>query len=266
MPVATLGRDARPPEAGAPAHPPLHIRGLTKRYTSQGRTRTVLDGIELDVAPGEFVSVVGPSGCGKSTLLRVLAGLDADYDGSLCLGATEVRGPSLSRGIVFQDHRLLPWLTLEQNVALALKNVELDAAAKRERVRAHLELVGLDGSRDAWPGELSGGMAQRVAIARALVTAPDVLLLDEPLSALDALTRARLQDALLDIWQTQRVTMVLVTHDIEEALYLSQRIVVLSANPGRVERIVEVPIDYPRDRASYAFADMRREVGAAIAA
>ncbi|MEK6346785.1 MAG: ABC transporter ATP-binding protein [Burkholderia sp.] len=266
MPVATLGRDTRPPEAGAPAHPPLHVRGLTKRYTSQGRTRTVLDGIELDVAPGEFVSVVGPSGCGKSTLLRVLAGLDADYDGSLRLGAAELRGPSLSRGIVFQDHRLLPWLTLEQNVALALKNVDLEEAAKRERVRAQLELVGLDGSRDAWPGELSGGMAQRGAIARALVTEPDVLLLDEPLSALDALTRARLQDALLAIWQRQRVTMVLVTHDIEEALYLSQRIVVLSANPGRVERIVPVPIDYPRDRASYAFADMRREVGAAIAA
>ncbi len=258
-----MSLDIQTAPATAAQHP-LQVRGLTKRYRSQGGTRTVLDGLDLDVAPGEFVSVVGPSGCGKSTLLRVLAGLDDDYEGTLRLGGEAVRGPSLSRGVVFQDHRLLPWLTLEQNVALALQNVELDEAAKRERVREHLELVGLDGSRDAWPGELSGGMAQRGAIARALVTTPDVLLLDEPLGALDAFTRTRLQDALLRIWQARRVTMVLVTHDIEEALYLSRRIVVMSAHPGRVARVVAVPLDHPRDRASYAFADLRREVADAI--
>ncbi|PLZ00615.1 sulfonate ABC transporter ATP-binding protein [Burkholderia sp. WAC0059] len=258
----TAGQDAA--AAARPVSHALHLRDVTKRYVSQGKARTVLERLNLDVQPGEFVSVVGPSGCGKSTLLRLLAGLDRDYEGSVLLGDEVIRDTSLSRGVVFQDHRLLPWLTLEQNVALALKNVDADDAAKCARVQAYLELVGLEGSRHAWPGELSGGMAQRGAIARALVTAPDVLLLDEPLSSLDALTRKRLQDALLQIWQAQRVTMILVTHDIEEALYLSQRVVVLSANPGRVERVVDVPIPYPRDRASYAFADMRRELDAAL--
>ncbi|WP_347557449.1 ABC transporter ATP-binding protein [Robbsia sp. KACC 23696] len=245
-------------------HHALHLREVTKRFRTPSGSKTVLDRISLDVPAGAFVSIVGPSGCGKSTLLRILAGLDAEFDGEITLDRKPIRGASLARGIVFQDHRLLPWLTLEQNVALALTNVEADVQTKRQWVRDRLHLVGLEGSAKQYPHQLSGGMAQRGAIARGLVTAPDVLLLDEPLSSLDALTRLRLQDELRDIWSTQGVTMILVTHDIEEALYMSQKVVILAANPGRVQTIVDVPLPYPRDRASYAFADMRREMVAAL--
>lgn len=246
------------------AHHALHLRDVTKRFATPTGAKTVLDRITLDVPAGAFVSIVGPSGCGKSTLLRILAGLDATFDGAITLGGAPIRGASLSRGIVFQDHRLLPWLTLDQNVALALTNVDADAQTKRQWVTDRLRLVGLEASASNYPHQLSGGMAQRGAIARGLVTSPDVLLLDEPLSSLDALTRQRLQDELRAIWAGQGVTMILVTHDIEEALYLSQKVVILGANPGTVQAVVDVPLSYPRDRASYAFADMRRAIAGAL--
>ncbi len=242
----------------------LHVRHVSKRYAAGGIEREVLRDIDFDVAPGEFVSIVGPSGCGKSTLLRLIVGLDGDYDGEIALGDRRIAGPGLERGIVFQDHRLLPWLTLEQNVGLALENVPWSEARKRAAVAEHIELVGLGGYERAFPHQLSGGMAQRAAIARGLVARPEVLLLDEPLGALDALTRVRLQDELLRIWEAERISMILVTHDIEEAIYLSHRVFVLQAHPGRVDRVVPVTLPAPRDRASYAFTDLRREVLAAM--
>ncbi len=179
----------------------LEISHVSKSYAVNGRILPVLRDITFSVAAGSFVSIVGASGCGKSTLLRLIVGLDPDYRGDILLGGQSISGTSLSRGIVFQDHRLLPWLTLEQNVGLALANLPWPAAEKREAVREHIALVGLSGFESAYPYQLSGGMAQRAAIARGLVTRPEILLLDEPLGALDALTRVRLQDELLRIWE-----------------------------------------------------------------
>ncbi len=242
----------------------LVIRDVSKQYVVDGARREVLAHINIDVAAGEFVSILGPSGCGKSTLLRLIIGLDDDYQGQIELGGRRVSGSGLERGIVFQDHRLLPWLTLEQTISLALENVNWTARKKRTTVREHIALVGLTGYEKSYPHQLSGGMAQRAAIARGLVTQPDVLLLDEPLGALDALTRVRLQEELLRIWRAEPVSMIMVTHDIEEAIYLSKRIVVLQAHPGRVSKIIDVDLPWPRDRADYAFSDLRREVISAM--
>jgi ABC-type nitrate/sulfonate/bicarbonate transport system ATPase subunit len=238
----------------------LELRGVGKRYQVDGRTVQALQDVNLKVAPGEFVSIVGASGCGKSTLLRLIVGLDTDYRGDILLDGERIVGTSLKRGIVFQDHRLLPWLTLEQNVGLALENVAWSKQDKRDAVREHIELVGLTGFEAAYPHQLSGGMAQRAAIARGLVGKPEILLLDEPLGALDALTRIRLQDELLRIWTTEKVTMILVTHDVEEAIYLGDKVVVMQGKPGRISREVAVELHQPRDRASHAFADIRHRI------
>ncbi|MFT4191498.1 MAG: ABC transporter ATP-binding protein [Comamonas sp.] len=237
---------------------PLVVSHVGKTYP--GRSQPVLHDISLTVEPGEFVSVLGPSGCGKSTLLRLLIGLDREHQGEIRLGAQKITGPSLDRGIVFQDHRLLPWLTLADNIGLALLNLNWPQARKQEAVRRNLELVGLAGHADAYPHQLSGGMAQRGAIARGLATEPGILLLDEPLGALDALTRIKLQHELLRIWQVRRITTVLVTHDIEEAIFLSNRIFVMQAAPGRIAREIDVNLPHPRDRTSDRFAALRREV------
>ena len=220
----------------------------------------VLNDIDLTIAPGEFVSIVGPSGCGKSTLLRLIVGLDEDYQGEILLDGERIVSTSLDRGIVFQDHRLLPWMTVEENVALALKNTALSAARRREIVTEHLELVRLQGFEKAYPRQLSGGMAQRAAIARALVNRPKVLLLDEPLGALDALTRLHLQRELQRIWIQHRTTVLMVTHDVEEAVYLSNRVVVMDANPGRIRRVVSVPLAHPRERDSQALRRIKDEI------
>lgn len=223
-------------------------------------TFQVLQDIRLDVAPGEFISIVGASGCGKSTLLRLILGLDGDYQGSIRLDGQAIVGTGLERGIVFQDHRLFPWLTVEQNVAVGLKNAPLSAAEKAERVWDHLVLVGLESFAAAYPHQLSGGMAQRVAIARGLVNRPRVLLLDEPLGALDALTRTRLQHELQRIWQREGTTMLLVTHDVDEAVFLGDRVVVMEPHPGRIRRIVEVDLPRPRRRSDAAFIALRDDV------
>ncbi|WKW51929.1 ABC transporter ATP-binding protein [Rhodomicrobium lacus] len=239
----------------------LQIRSVGKHYQGHdGGRLTVLSNIELNVESGQFLSIVGPSGCGKSTLLRLIAGLDQDYEGSILLNGKQISGPSLARGIVFQDHRLLPWLTLEQNVALSLENAPGSSKEKAKIVREHITLVGLNGFEQAYPYQLSGGMAQRAAIARALVNKPEVLLLDEPLGALDALTRLRLQDELLRIWRFEKTTMILVTHDVGEAIFLSNEIAVMSAKPGRISRRLTVDLDYPRNRASREFVALQSEV------
>jgi sulfonate transport system ATP-binding protein len=192
----------------------LDLRQVSKRFAGDATARPVLDGIDLSIASGEFVSIVGASGCGKSTLLRLIAGLDGDFDGSIDFAGEPVRTTDLARGIVFQDHRLFPWLDVEQNIAIALKNARLSRDEKRRAVAEHIALVGLRGYEHHFPHQLSGGMAQRVAIARGLVNRPRLLLLDEPFGALDALTRARLQRELQRIWEHERITMVLVTHDV----------------------------------------------------
>lgn len=240
----------------------LEVRSVSKRYTTpDGAPLDVLVNASFDVVPGAFVSLVGPSGCGKSTLLRLIAGLDRDYQGEILAHGERIAGASLSRGIVFQDHRLLPWLTLEQNIGLALINTALTPGQQRQTVQHHIDLVGLQGFEKAYPHQLSGGMAQRGAIARGLVGQPEILLLDEPLGALDALTRVRLQEELLRIWHAERVTMVLVTHDVDEAIFLSDTVLVMNAKPGRIVR--QVKVDLPpgqRDRVSPEFAALKREV------
>jgi sulfonate transport system ATP-binding protein len=242
----------------------IELHAVSKHYWTAGGVLPVLEDINLSVKPGEFVSLVGPSGCGKSTLLRLIVGLDAEFEGQIRVDGAAVDGPSLDRGIVFQDHRLFPWLTVEGNVRLGLENAALSAAAKSEAVRAQLELVGLTGFERAYPHQLSGGMAQRCGLARALVARPRILLLDEPFGALDALTRERLQGELARIWQRQRVTTLLVTHDVAEAVRLGDRVVVMQPRPGRVRRIVPVALPHPRLVGDAAVESLERDVAAEI--
>ncbi|SAK49624.1 sulfonate ABC transporter ATP-binding protein [Caballeronia temeraria] len=237
----------------------LTLRHVTKRFNGDAAP-PVLDRIDLSIASGEFVSIVGASGCGKSTLLRLIAGLDGDYDGEIDFGGERVVTTDLSRGIVFQDHRLFPWLDVEQNVAVALRNAPLSKAEKARAVSEHVELVGLKGYEGHYPHQLSGGMAQRVAIARGLVNRPRLLLLDEPFGALDALTRSRLQLELQRIWEHERITMVLVTHDVEEAVLLSDRIVVMQARPGRIGEVVDVALPRPRKVGDRKVARLRDDI------
>lgn len=229
-------------------HIALDIHEVDKSFYVNGAEVRALAGISLRVSAGEFVSIVGPSGCGKSTLLRLVAGLERADSGGVTFDGEPVERPSLRRGIVFQDHRLFPWLTVEANVATGLLNAAGTNAEKRENVRRLITLVGLDGFEKAFPHQLSGGMAQRAAIARSLAAKPDILLLDEPLGALDSLTRGRMQIELLRIWQHEGTTMLMVTHDVAEAVYLSDRIVIMDREPGRIREIVTVPFAKPRTR------------------
>jgi sulfonate transport system ATP-binding protein len=236
----------------------LAIEGLNKSYTVNGAEINALQEIDLSIREGEFVSIVGSSGCGKSTLLRIIAGLENGYSGEVKLGGKRIGGPGLDRGMVFQEHRLIPWLTVEQNVAFGLNGME--NGQRDTLVREHLELVGLEGFTKALPHQLSGGMAQRVSIARALVNNPQLLLLDEPFGALDALTKIQLQQEILRIWEVERTTMVLVTHDIDEAIYLGDRVVIMSSRPGTIRKIVPIDLPRPRDRSSYEFVLIRKAI------
>jgi sulfonate transport system ATP-binding protein len=241
----------------------LLIRQVGKRYASaqaEGGELQVLQDIDLHVPAGRFVSIVGASGCGKSTLLRLVLGLDDQYEGRIELDGRPINGTGPERGIVFQDHRLFPWLTVEQNIAVGLRNADLTLSQKRERVAEHIALVGLEGFEQSFPHQISGGMAQRVAIARGLVNRPRVLLLDEPFGALDALTRARLQGELQRIWQAEKITMLLVTHDVEEAVFLGDQVVVMQPHPGRIRRIVNVDLPHPRHRSDPRFVALRDDV------
>lgn len=240
----------------------IYVADVTKDFAARdgtmGRT-LVLAGISLSVRAGEFVSVVGPSGCGKSTLLRLIAGLDLPSSGELRIGAEVITGPSAARGLVFQDPNLFPWLTVRRNIQAGLVALGV-LHQKRHEVDEFIRLVGLEGFAEAYPHHLSGGMAQRVALARALITHPKVLLLDEPLGALDAFTRMRMQDEVLRLWQARITTTLLVTHDIDEAIYMSDRILLMTPRPGRTDRIIPVDLDRPRDRASAEFLRLRSEI------
>jgi ABC-type nitrate/sulfonate/bicarbonate transport system ATPase subunit/flavin-dependent dehydrogenase len=222
---------------------------------SAGRTHA-LDNVSLSIAAGELVSLVGPSGCGKSTLLRLIAGLDAPDSGELWVSAETITAPSAERGLVFQDPNLFPWLTVRHNIQAGLVARGV-LHQKNHEVDEFMRLVGLEGFANAYPHHLSGGMAQRVALARALINHPKVLLLDEPLGALDAFTRMRMQDEVLRLWQARRTTMLLVTHDIDEAIYMSDRIVIMTSSPGRIERTIVVALDRPRQRNSPEFLRLR---------
>jgi len=235
----------------------VSITSLNKTFTKQQSRIEVLKDINLQVEPGEFVTIIGPSGCGKSTLLKLIAGLDHEFEGNIKINNQEITGPSIKQGFIFQEHRLFPWLTVEKNIAadLSLKNAQV-----RSRVDELIEIVRLKGFEKAYPKEISGGMSQRVAIARALLRDPEVLLLDEPFGALDAFTRNHLQDELLDIWQQKKTTMILVTHDIDESIYLADRVLIMSARPGQVSNIIPIDMPHPRKRASQPFQAYRQKV------
>ncbi|MDH1010957.1 ABC transporter ATP-binding protein [Pseudomonas nicosulfuronedens] len=235
----------------------VSFRQVAKSFPVDGRELQAIERFDLEIADGEFIAIVGASGCGKSTLLRLLVGLDREFRGEIRIDGALIDGIGGERGIVFQEHRLFPWLNVEQNVALGLVNEPLSEAGKASKVADYLALVGLTAFARAYPHQLSGGMAQRVAIARGLVASPRILLLDEPFGALDALTRQQLQEELLRIRQRERITTVLVTHDVEEALFLADRVVVMAPRPGRIKRIVEVPLEHPRERGGYDFLRQR---------
>jgi sulfonate transport system ATP-binding protein len=217
-----------------------------------------LDGVSLDVAPGEILAVIGGSGCGKSTMLRAMSGLDMPTQGRVVLDGAVITSPHPQIGIIFQEPRLLPWLRVADNVGFGLEDRPTDE--RRQRVTAALDRVGLADKAAVWPRELSGGQAQRVAILRALVPRPQVLLLDEPFSALDAFTRADLQEHLLGLWADLKPTLVMVTHDVEEAIVLADRIMVMRPHPGRVHEEIVCDLPRPRDRQSAAFDFVKRRV------
>ncbi|MBV9234649.1 MAG: ABC transporter ATP-binding protein [Xanthobacteraceae bacterium] len=238
----------------------MELNGVNKSFALNGERIDALRSIDLFARPGEFVCVVGASGCGKSTLLRLILGLDHADAGRVSIDGKPVTAPGPDRGIVFQDHRLFPWLTVSENIALALHASDWDASERRRRVREHIDLVGLGRFGDALPDQISGGMAQRAAIARALVAGPKVLLLDEPLGALDALTRHYLQDELLRVWQAERPTVIMVTHDIDEAVYLGDRVIVMSSRPGRIKKSIDIDLERPRRRDDLRLAALRNEI------
>ena len=237
----------------------LALANVGKTYPNGVRA---LDGVTLKVAPGEIVAVVGGSGCGKSTLLRITCGLDRPSQGRVALDGTDIEAPHEEIGIVFQEPRLLPWLSVERNVGFGLE--DRPPRERSDRVTAQLSRVGLAEKAAAWPRELSGGQAQRVSLARALIMRPQVLLLDEPFSALDAFTRTDLQDHLLDLWADRKPTLVVVTHDVEEAVVLADRIVVMRPRPGRVLIEIAADLPRPRERLSVAFDHVKRRVLAAL--
>ncbi|WDH19964.1 ABC transporter ATP-binding protein [Pseudomonas chlororaphis] len=239
----------------------LQINGLTKSFYSAKQSRLVLKGINLTLADNEFVSIVGTSGCGKSTLLSIAAGLEDYDDGSVCVDGVAICGAGMDRGVVFQSYTLLPWLTARENVEFALKAAGYSASDCRALADEHLAQVNLNHAAQAYPNELSGGMKQRVAIARALSYRPKILLMDEPFGALDAMTRRQMQELLTQVWETHRLTVMFVTHDVEEAVYLSDRIVVMG--PGTVKCTYEVPLARPRHEdmsTSPDFIALQRQV------
>ena len=236
----------------------VEIINVGKQFGMGTRVITALTDLSLTISAGDFVTIIGQSGCGKTTLLRLIAGLDYPSRGQIKVGGKPVRGTGWDRGMIFQEPRLFPWATVAHNVRLGLP--DRGKNGDQDQVMALLQLVGLEDFAAAYPGELSGGMAQRVALARALAGLPNVLLLDEPLGALDAVTRMRMQNELLRIWQDRALTMIAVTHDLDEAILLSTQIVVLSERPGTVRRIIPVGLPYPRDRTTQEFNVFRQEL------
>lgn len=238
----------------------VRIHGLSKSFTLNGAALPVLRDLNLYIRPGESLAVVGPSGCGKTTLLRVLAGLEAPDSGQVRIDGRPVQGVGAERAIIFQEPRLLPWLTVLGNVAFGLEARGIPKTEAEAQARQYIRLVGLAEFEGAFPAQLSGGMAQRVGIARALAVQPEILLLDEPLGALDAMTRITMQDELARVWREKEVTMIPVTHDLEEAIVLADRVLVMPREKGAPSRLIEIDLPRPRDRSEARFVATRRRL------
>jgi sulfonate transport system ATP-binding protein len=236
------------------------INNVYRTYVdANGNLVEALENINLQVNPGEFISFIGPSGCGKTTLMRLIAGLDRPEDGELFLDGEQINGTDYHRGYVFQQANLFPWETVENNISAGLKARKVYKDQKEE-VKRYIKIAGLEGFEKSYPHQISGGMAQRASLVRALINNPKVLLLDEPLGALDSFTRFALQDKLLELWQDRGTTMILVTHDVDEAIYLSDRIVIMSPRPGKIDEIVDVKLKRTRSRTEAAFLELRKEI------
>jgi NitT/TauT family transport system ATP-binding protein len=244
-----------PAAVAAPARPKVAIRGLEMTFAMPDKSVEVLHGIDLDVAEGEFVCVLGPSGCGKSTLLNIVGGFLQPTAGEVRIDGELVTGPDPRRIFVFQERGVFPWLTVEGNIGFGLW--QLPEGERRERIAYYVQLVGLRGFERAYPQELSGGMKQRVEVARALAVNPDVLYLDEPFGALDSITRLQMRTELLRIWEREKKTVLFVTHDIEESVQLADRVVVMSARPAEIRRVVTIDIAHPRDLSSRRYIELR---------
>lgn len=241
----------------------LKIEHMNKSFPVESGTLEVLNDITLTVQNGEFISIVGYSGCGKSTLLRIVGGLEIKDSGIFQVEGKNINGPGLDRGMIFQESRLFPWLKVRDNVLYGLSKEEKKKLSREEReklVKKYLELVELNRFEDAYPKQLSGGMQQRASIARTLIGNPDILLLDEPFGALDAITRINMQQEIIKIWQNTHKTMILVTHDIDEAVYLSDRMVVLSSRPGKIKKMIDIELPRPRQRTAIEFSELRRKI------
>lgn len=238
----------------------IHIENAGKTFIQNGKEFTALSDVNLDIEKGEFICLLGPSGCGKSTLLNAVAGFDPVNHGIITIDGNEVTAPSTKNVTIFQNYGLLPWRTVIKNVELGLESKGIDKDKRKEIAKEYLKLVKLENFADSFPRQLSGGMKQRVAIARALAVEPDIIFMDEPFGALDAITRMKLQDDILDICKKQKKTIIFVTHDIEEAVYLADRIVVMTPNPGKVNGVITVPIHHFRDRTSGDFLLIRDKI------
>lgn len=238
----------------------IHIENAGKTFEENGIEFTALSEVNLDIEKGEFICLLGPSGCGKSTLLNAIAGFDLVNHGSVQISGKEVTSPSTKNVTIFQNYGLLPWRTVVKNVELGLEAQGIDKKTRREKALEYLKLVKLEDFANSFPRQLSGGMKQRVAIARALAVEPDIIFMDEPFGALDAITRMKLQDDILDICKNEKKTIIFVTHDIEEAVYLADRIVVMTPNPGKVKGVITVPLHHFRDRTSGDFLLVRDKI------
>mgnify|MGYP000950242203 CR=1 FL=1 len=239
----------------------LKLENVSKSFAKieNDEVTHALNEIDLTLHSGEFISLVGPSGCGKSTILRLIAGLIGPTTGSVTVDGKEVTEPSPERGMVFQKPTLFPWLTVEKNIAFSLK-MQGKLKGNEDKVKRMIDVIGLNSFKDDYPDQLSGGMAQRVALVRSLINEPDILLLDEPLGALDAFTRMNMQDEILKIWYEKKQLAIMVTHDVDEAIYMGTRVIVMDANPGRIVEDIKIEEGYPRDRSSESFVKYRNQI------
>ena len=266
MPTTSRSGGAAPaPRPTARTAPLIEIERVSKIFaTTDGAPTWAFQDVSLDVAAGEMVCVVGPSGCGKTTLLNLIAGFIDPTDGEIRLDGEPIHRPGPDRGVVFQEYALFAWLSARRNIEFGMRMRGVSKAECRRRSDEYLRLIGLERAADRYPHELSGGMRQRIAVARALVNEPRVLLMDEPFAAVDAMTRASLQSELLRIWQQLKLAVFFITHNVEEAIFLSQRIVLMSPHPGQVQEIIPIDLPYPRDRGSSEFGTLYARITAAL--
>lgn len=239
--------------------PFIQIKDVQKSFIVNNKKMAAIEPTSLTIEKNEIISILGPSGCGKSTLLRMIAGLEKIDSGFIEVDGKAIEGPSVDRGMAFQDSRLFPWLTIQENIAFGLPK-DADKNTVNQLVKEHLELVKLEQFADAYPHQLSGGMKQRASIARALINKPSVLLLDEPFGALDAMTKIHMQEEVMQIWEQEKITMILVTHDITEAIYMADSVVILSGRPGSINEIIPIDLPRPRQRNSFEFVQLQERI------